>query len=403
MLSAHRSAPAFRHDAAVSSWLYRIVVNACLDRLRRSKTHPTTALQEDICQVGDPAPRVDTAIVVERALCGCRSSSARRSSPWTCRAIGGRDGTHAGHRGGHGQEPLFSGQGQAGRGASTTSMPAPPPRRSPRGRTMSRDGTRSPVAKAGAKGDRRGQRWTAARATAAGRPMPITPEMLADLQAGLLDDATARGCAGGLHRSRCRRGLGRRRARHGDGAGGRRAAGRPTQAGGTSTPVGSSRSRRLRRKAAHAARGSRPRSRRLRRLGALAGLFAAVVAVGLGAVMLVRPPPAPSSGPTAEHVTVSPRRTVYRCPTRRSSGCLPTGPTTGRSPTRNAERPASTAWAIRRPPRCSVPGPWTSPAALGVLLVLPGDTAKTVVALVVAPNCSAAGTELLASTVVTRP
>ena len=68
MLSAHRSAAAFRHDAAVSSWLYRIVVNACLDRLRRSKTHPTTALEDDNCHVGDPTPRVDTAIVVERAL-----------------------------------------------------------------------------------------------------------------------------------------------------------------------------------------------------------------------------------------------------------------------------------------------------------------------------------------------
>jgi RNA polymerase sigma-70 factor (ECF subfamily) len=68
MLSAHRSAPSFRHDSAVSSWLYRIVVNACLDRLRRSKTHPTTELEDDACHVGDPAPRVDTAVVVERAL-----------------------------------------------------------------------------------------------------------------------------------------------------------------------------------------------------------------------------------------------------------------------------------------------------------------------------------------------
>ena len=68
MLSAHRSAPAFRHDSAVSSWLYRIVVNACLDRLRRNKTHPTTELEDDACHVGDPAPRVDTAVVVERAL-----------------------------------------------------------------------------------------------------------------------------------------------------------------------------------------------------------------------------------------------------------------------------------------------------------------------------------------------
>jgi RNA polymerase sigma-70 factor, ECF subfamily len=68
MLSAHRNAPAFRHDSAVSSWLYRIVVNACLDRLRRNKTHPTTTLEDDACHVGDPTPRVDTAVVVERAL-----------------------------------------------------------------------------------------------------------------------------------------------------------------------------------------------------------------------------------------------------------------------------------------------------------------------------------------------
>jgi RNA polymerase sigma-70 factor (ECF subfamily) len=68
MLKAHRSAPAFRHDSAVSSWLYRIVVNACLDRLRRNRTHPTAALDDDASPSGDPIPRVDTAIVVERAL-----------------------------------------------------------------------------------------------------------------------------------------------------------------------------------------------------------------------------------------------------------------------------------------------------------------------------------------------
>jgi RNA polymerase sigma-70 factor (ECF subfamily) len=68
MLSAHRGAARFRHDAAVSSWLYRIVVNACLDRLRRNKTHPTTVLTDDSCPVSDHTPRVDTAVVVERAL-----------------------------------------------------------------------------------------------------------------------------------------------------------------------------------------------------------------------------------------------------------------------------------------------------------------------------------------------
>jgi RNA polymerase sigma-70 factor (ECF subfamily) len=68
MLSAHRSAPRFRHDASVSSWLYRIVVNACLDRLRRNKSHLATALDEDVHHVADPTTRVDTVLVVERAL-----------------------------------------------------------------------------------------------------------------------------------------------------------------------------------------------------------------------------------------------------------------------------------------------------------------------------------------------
>lgn len=68
MLSAHRRAHAFRHDCAVSSWLYRIVVNACLDRLRRNKSQAATTVLHDAFPVGDPTPLVDTAIVVEHAL-----------------------------------------------------------------------------------------------------------------------------------------------------------------------------------------------------------------------------------------------------------------------------------------------------------------------------------------------
>jgi RNA polymerase sigma-70 factor (ECF subfamily) len=67
MASAHRGAGSFRHDAAVSSWLHRIVVNACLDRLRRNKTHPTTTL-DDIYPVPDRTGQVETAITVQRAL-----------------------------------------------------------------------------------------------------------------------------------------------------------------------------------------------------------------------------------------------------------------------------------------------------------------------------------------------
>jgi RNA polymerase sigma-70 factor, ECF subfamily len=37
-LSAFRRAEAYRGDAAVTTWLHRIVVNACLDRLRRERS-----------------------------------------------------------------------------------------------------------------------------------------------------------------------------------------------------------------------------------------------------------------------------------------------------------------------------------------------------------------------------
>ncbi|WP_081286599.1 RNA polymerase sigma factor SigM [Mycobacterium asiaticum] len=67
MLSAHRSAGSFRYDAAVSSWLHRIALNACLDRLRRAKARPTVALQ-DTYPVADRTAEVETAIVVHRAL-----------------------------------------------------------------------------------------------------------------------------------------------------------------------------------------------------------------------------------------------------------------------------------------------------------------------------------------------
>ncbi len=67
MLSAHRGASSFRHDAAVGSWLHRIVVNACLDRLRRTKAHPTVPL-EDVYPVADQTAQVETTMAVQRAL-----------------------------------------------------------------------------------------------------------------------------------------------------------------------------------------------------------------------------------------------------------------------------------------------------------------------------------------------
>jgi len=42
MISAFRRASSFRGDSAVTTWLHRIVVNACLDRMRRRAARPAT-------------------------------------------------------------------------------------------------------------------------------------------------------------------------------------------------------------------------------------------------------------------------------------------------------------------------------------------------------------------------
>lgn len=67
MLSAHRSAGSFRYNAAVGSWLHRIVVNACRDRLRRNRLHPSVPLAESPA-VADRTAEVETALEVRAAL-----------------------------------------------------------------------------------------------------------------------------------------------------------------------------------------------------------------------------------------------------------------------------------------------------------------------------------------------
>lgn len=44
-IKAMRFADRFRGESTVSTWLHRIVVNACLDRLRRTAARPQTALE----------------------------------------------------------------------------------------------------------------------------------------------------------------------------------------------------------------------------------------------------------------------------------------------------------------------------------------------------------------------
>nr|WP_084515313.1 RNA polymerase sigma factor SigM [Nocardia acidivorans] len=72
LLSAHRGAGGFRGDAEVRSWLHRIVVNACLDRIRRNKLRRTVPLSDESV-LEPPYPRddfarLDAALVVDAAL-----------------------------------------------------------------------------------------------------------------------------------------------------------------------------------------------------------------------------------------------------------------------------------------------------------------------------------------------
>ena len=70
LLSAYRAAASYRGDARVTTWLHRVVVNACLDRARRRAVRPTVPLPEgdDVLATGDPLGDRETAMELEAAL-----------------------------------------------------------------------------------------------------------------------------------------------------------------------------------------------------------------------------------------------------------------------------------------------------------------------------------------------
>ena len=76
MISAFRRAGDFRGESAVTTWLHRIVVNACLDRIRRRAARPAASGMDeqtlDVLAQGsalaDPGTDKDTALDVLAAL-----------------------------------------------------------------------------------------------------------------------------------------------------------------------------------------------------------------------------------------------------------------------------------------------------------------------------------------------
>jgi len=222
---------------------------------------------------------------------------------------------------------------------------------------------------------------------------PLTPDVLADLQAGLLDDAAA-----ARLRQRIRdepqaahmlAGLDRVRRELADLGADESSA--PDVPAAVTARIGA---------ALHA---DRPASK-VHRLGLVIGLGAVLSAVVLGAVMLTRDPaPTWSSGPTAEKITVS--RPPQRMPlsTPQIIELLSSGPDFG--PLADPQRRASCLSGLGYPADTTVLGaqPVHVDGTAGVLIVLPADTPKAVLALVVDANCGPAHTGLLARTAVTRP
>ncbi|WP_228806193.1 RNA polymerase sigma factor SigM [Nocardia cyriacigeorgica] len=72
LLSAHRTAGSFRAESEVRSWLHAIVVNACLDRIRRNKTRRAFSLtpenMPEPIEERDDIARLEMSMVVDRAL-----------------------------------------------------------------------------------------------------------------------------------------------------------------------------------------------------------------------------------------------------------------------------------------------------------------------------------------------
>jgi RNA polymerase sigma-70 factor (ECF subfamily) len=71
-ISAFRAAASFRAESQVTTWLHRIVVNACLDRIRRRAARPTVPLPDtgpfEPAADGDAMSDRETRLVVSEAL-----------------------------------------------------------------------------------------------------------------------------------------------------------------------------------------------------------------------------------------------------------------------------------------------------------------------------------------------
>jgi hypothetical protein len=155
---------------------------------------------------------------------------------------------------------------------------------------------------------------------------------------------------------------------------------------------------------AGAAHCARPVDRKLRLLAAIAGVTAVLVAIGLGTTALLRSPATVTSTiTTANLITVTVPPAVVPLSDREIAALLAGPPTFGAldDPARRTSCLAGLGYPATAPILGATPVQINKRPA--VLLVLDGDRPDLLTALAVAPNCSSAGTGLLADTTVPRP
>jgi hypothetical protein len=152
------------------------------------------------------------------------------------------------------------------------------------------------------------------------------------------------------------------------------------------------------------AHSARPHPRPARVIAGVAGVGAVLAAVGVGTAALINAPETtPSTPATAQHITVSTPPMTIPLSQAEILGLLNRSPDYG--PLSDPARRASCLSGLGYPASTQVLGarPVDINARPGVLLVLPGDTPDNLAVFAVALNCSAADTGLLANTQVPRP
>ncbi|WP_156688665.1 hypothetical protein [Mycobacterium sp. Marseille-P9652] len=224
---------------------------------------------------------------------------------------------------------------------------------------------------------------------------PLTVDLLADLQAGLLDDDAAARVRRRVRADPDAQGVLRalNQARRDVAAVGADPESAPDVEPETAANVAS----------ALAAHSARPQIRPARVVAAGAGVCAVLAAGGFGTAALLRDSaPAPSTPTTAEHMVSRPPAAI---PLSRDEILALLGAAPDFGPLGDPGRRASCLSGLGYPASTPVLGarPVDINARPGELLVLPGDTPDALAVFVVADNCTAADTGLLANTQVNRP